>query len=121
MTINHFLLLSLAGTLVGLTISGILIYGSILLLRERHSSNWLMLAGAIVTALSRLSSPVVQFLGARNMITFNEVSLFLITSMVPLVGMFLFASGFFLHALRQNQLLTHIQKLETILNSERPR
>lgn len=102
--------------LFGLLHGGLLIASSVLLLRERHHSAWLMLAGSVTTAVGSIASHLIPLV-----MTFNGSSptmqVYLAVSALSALGALIFAIGLLLHVLQRRSQAARIAELELILNS----
>lgn len=102
--------------LFGLLYGGLVIASSILLLRERHLSAWLMLAGSVTTTVSGIALHILP-----RMMTVNgtppNMRIYLAVSGFSALGGLAFAIGLLLHALRRRGQAARIAELELILNS----
>lgn len=96
-------------------VGGLNIASALILLKERHSSAWLMLAGAIISVMGNIGAMIAQVF-MMNSVTFKVEFLIAISSFTYLGGL-LFAIGLLLHALHQRSKSNRIQELEAILAS----
>ena len=91
------------------------ISSAVILLKERHFSAWLMLAGSCIALLGQIGTRVFQkFLVGPGDFTIEQL---LAISAFASLGTLLFAIGLLLHALHQRSKANRIQELEAILAS----
>jgi hypothetical protein len=102
--------------LFGLLHGGLLVASSVLLLRERHHSAWLMLAGSVTTTVGSIASYLIPL-----MMTFNGASptmqIYQAVSALSALGALTFAIGLLLHVLQRRGQAARIAELELILHS----
>ena len=96
------------------------IASSVLLLRERASGPWLMLAGSALSVVGMLASLALQIYVTRVSVTwvrdFYDNAILAVASLSSL-GALLFAIGLLLHALRQKTKANRVAELEGIIAS----
>lgn len=98
-----------------LLIGGLHVTSAAILLRERHTGPWLMLAGSAIALVGQTSAKVMQFfLDRRSDLDFKLI--FASTALATL-GALMFAIGLLLYALHQRGKANRIAELEAILNS----
>lgn len=102
--------------LFGLLNGGLLIAASVLLLRERHASAWLMLGGSVTMALGSIASHLMPLMSNFNG-TSQTMQFYLAVSALHGLGSLIFAIGLLLHVLHRRGQTARIAELELILNS----
>lgn len=113
----HFNLLMIAWTLMSLLSDGLLIASSILLLRERHPSAWMMLAGSSISVVALGASyilPIVLSSSGKSSSAFK--SIYSISALSSL-GHLIFCIGLLLFVLHRRGLAKRVAELESILAS----
>ncbi len=96
-------------------IGGIYITTAVILLKERHFSAWLMLAGSCISLLGQIGSMAISF----NLMNSGKPNFEFIIAIsgFSYLGALLFAIGLLLHALHLRGKSNRIQELEAILAS----
>ena len=102
--------------LSGLLVGGLNIATAVILLRERHTGPWLMLAGSAITLMGQASVIVFQFFVIRSRPGLN-LQWMLASSAFSALGALLFAIGLLLFALHLRGRANRVAELEQILNS----
>lgn len=101
--------------LTAFVIGAMHITSAVILLRQRHISAWLMLAGSCIALIGETGVMVFQYLMASSG-NFKIENLVAITTFASL-GTLLFAIGLLLHALHLRSKSNRIQELEAIIAS----
>ena len=114
---SYSLLTFLPWLLISFVLAALHITSAVILLRERHSGPWLMLAGSATALLGQIASMVVQAFLMQSRSGPPPVAWLSATSSLSSLGSLLFAIGLLLHALRQRGKANRIAELEAILNS----
>jgi hypothetical protein len=112
---NHSIFFMLPWFLATFVIGGMYITAAVLLLKERHFSAWLMLAGSCIALIGQMGPMFFRFVMVSSA-NFKPEHLLAISAFGSL-GALLFAIGLLLHALHQRSKSNRIQELEAILAS----
>jgi hypothetical protein len=96
-------------------IEAMYITSAVVLLRERHVSAWMMLAGSCISLLGQTGAMVYPrfMMGTGNFIVEYVQAIYAFSAL----GALLFAIGLLLQAFRQRSKSNRIQELEAILAS----
>ena len=117
---SYSILTFLPWLLISLVLAALHITSAVILLRERHSGPWLMLAGSATALLGQIASMVVAIVLMRTHSGSPPFACITAASSLAYLGALVFAIGLLLHALRQRGKANRTAELEAILNSRHP-
>lgn len=108
--------------LTAVFIAALGLIGSILFLRERSAGPWIMLAGAILSAICILPKAIyvsISFFGVETNSMLEGVMYFTIWNWLAISASMVFSIGFLLTALHRRGLAKRIAEIETVLEARR--
>lgn len=112
-------LVQIAWLLFGLVIGAVQIIAAVLLLRDRGTGPWLMLAGAVISLLSSIGGRLFVMFAVRRLSAPEIPVIYQIISGIGGLGTILFTAGLLIFVLQRRALRTRIDELEHIADPGR--